>query len=69
MKNTVRAKRANPEERRSHYPRMPNKPKNDTGIPDYVIDSIARTLLPLIQAYYSTQSEGRTEEDRQLEKE
>ena len=25
--------------------------KNDTGIPDYIIDSLARAILPVIQEY------------------
>ena len=34
--------------------------KNDTGIPDEVIDSLARALLPAIQKYFETE-EGQRE--------
>ncbi|MGN0813158.1 MAG: hypothetical protein ACI4MQ_06605 [Candidatus Coproplasma sp.] len=39
---------------------MSRKPKNNTGIPDFEIDSIARALLPAIQAYFATE-EGQRE--------
>ena len=29
--------------------------KNDTGIPDEVIDSLARALLPAIQKFFETE--------------
>ena len=49
---------------------MPNKLKNGTKVPDYAIDAVARTLLPLIQTYHSTQSEEQREkEERHTEKE
>lgn len=32
---------------------MPRKHKNTTGIPDDVIDSLARALLPAIQKFFS----------------
>ncbi len=31
------------------------KKKNTTGVPDYVIEAFARTLIPSIQAYYATE--------------
>ena len=34
--------------------------KNDTGIPDEVIDSLARALLPAIQKYFESE-EGQRE--------
>lgn len=34
--------------------------KNNTGIPDCEIDSLARALLPAIQAYFATE-EGQAE--------
>ena len=34
--------------------------KNTTGIPDFEIDSLARALLPAIQAYFETE-EGQRE--------
>ena len=34
--------------------------KNETGIPDEVIDSLARALLPAIQKYFETE-EGQKE--------
>ena len=39
---------------------MPRKKKNTTGIPDFEIDSLARALLPAIQAYFETE-EGQRE--------
>ena len=39
---------------------MPRKRKNDTGIPDFEIDSLARVLLPAIQNYFATE-EGQKE--------
>lgn len=39
---------------------MSRKKLNKTGIPDYVIDSNARALLPAIQAYSATE-EGQKE--------
>ena len=51
---------------------MPRKRKNDTGIPDFEIDSLARVLLPAIQNYFATE-EGQREfaewqKQRQLNK-
>ena len=34
---------------------MPRRKKNTTGIPDFVLDSLARALLPAIQAYFETE--------------
>lgn len=39
---------------------MSRRKPNNTGIPDFEIDSLARALLPAIQAYFSTE-EGRIE--------
>ena len=39
---------------------MSRRRKNDTGIPDYIIDSLARAMLPAIQEYLSTK-EGQRE--------
>ena len=39
---------------------MPRKKKNTTGIPDFEIDSLARALLPAIQAFFETE-EGQRE--------
>lgn len=39
---------------------MSRRKVNNTGIPDFVIDSLARALLPTIQAYFATE-EGQRE--------
>ena len=39
---------------------MSRRKKNNTGIPDFEIDSLARALLPAIQAYFETE-EGQKE--------
>lgn len=39
---------------------MSRRKVNNTGIPDFVIDSLARALLPAIQAYFATE-EGQRE--------
>lgn len=39
---------------------MSRRKKNNTGIPDFEIDSLARALLPAIQAYFATE-EGQRE--------
>ena len=39
---------------------MSRRKKNNTGIPDFEIDSLARALLPAIQAYFETE-EGQRE--------
>ena len=39
---------------------MPRKKENNTGIPDFEIESLARALLPAIQAYFETE-EGQKE--------
>ena len=39
---------------------MSRRKKNDTGIPDYEIDALARVLLPAIQQLFDTE-EGKRE--------
>ena len=39
---------------------MSRRKKNNTGIPAFEIDSLARALLPAIQAYFETE-EGQKE--------
>ena len=39
---------------------MSMRRKNNTGIPDFEINSLARALLPAIQAYFETE-EGQRE--------
>lgn len=39
---------------------MSRRKKNNIGIPDFEIDSLARALLPAIQAYFATE-EGKRE--------
>ena len=39
---------------------MPRKRKNNTGVPDFEIDSLARALLPAIQKLFETE-EGKQE--------
>ena len=39
---------------------MSRRKKSNTGIPDFEIDSLARALLPAIQAYFETE-EGQKE--------
>lgn len=39
---------------------MSRKPKNNIGIPDFEIDSLARALLPAIQKLFETE-EGKQE--------
>lgn len=39
---------------------MSRRKKNTTGIPDFEIDSLARALLPAIQAYFASE-EGQRE--------
>lgn len=34
---------------------MSRRKKNNTGIPDFEIDSLARALLPAIQNYFATE--------------
>ena len=38
---------------------MSRRKKNTTGIPDFEIDSLARALLPAIQAYFETEEDQR----------
>ena len=42
---------------------MSRRRKNDTGIPDYIIDSLARAILPVIQNYFATEEGQRTFEE------
>ena len=39
---------------------MPRRKKNNTGIPDFEIDSLARALLPMMRAYLNSE-EGQRE--------
>ena len=39
---------------------MSRRKKNDTGIPDYEVDALARALLPAIQQLFETE-EGKRE--------
>lgn len=39
---------------------MSRRKKNDTGIPDYEVDALARVLLPAIQQLFETE-EGKRE--------
>ena len=39
---------------------MSRRKKNNTGIPDFEIDSLARTLLPVMRAYLDSE-EGQKE--------
>ena len=39
---------------------MSRRKKNNTGIPDFEIDSLARTLLPMMRAYLHSE-EGQRE--------
>lgn len=39
---------------------MSRKRKNNTGVPDFEIDSLARALLPAIQKFFETE-EGKRE--------
>ncbi len=39
---------------------MTRRKKNTTGIPDYEIDSLAKTLLPMMRAYLNSE-EGQRE--------
>ena len=39
---------------------MPRKKKNNTGVPDYEIDSLARAFIPAILNFYRTE-EGQRE--------
>lgn len=47
---------------------MSRRRKNDTGIPDYIIDSLARAMLPAIQEYLSTEEGQREFEEWRAQK-
>ena len=47
---------------------MSRKKKNTTGIPDFEIDSLARALLPAIQALSETEEGKREFEEWKAEK-
>lgn len=47
---------------------MSRRRKNDTGIPDYLIDSLARAMLPAIQQYLSTEAGQREFEEWQAQR-
>ena len=42
---------------------MSKKRKNNTGIPDLELDSLARMLLPIVREFYASE-EGRKEYER-----
>lgn len=46
---------------------MSKKHKNTTGIPDFVIDSLARALLPAIQEFFSIEKNQKEYEKWLLE--
>lgn len=47
---------------------MPRKRKNNTGIPDYEIDSLARALLPAIQKLFEDEKTQKEFEEWQAER-
>ena len=47
---------------------MSRKRKNNTGIPDYEIDSLARALLPAIQKLFEDEKVKKEFEEWQAEK-
>ena len=47
---------------------MPRRKKNNTGIPDFEIDSLARALLPAIQQLFETEEGKREFEKWQAER-
>ena len=47
---------------------MSRKRKNNTGIPDYEIDSLARALLPAIQKYFEDEEVQKEFEEWQAER-
>lgn len=47
---------------------MSRRKPNNTGIPDFEIDSLARALLPAIQAYFATEEGKREFAEWQAEK-
>lgn len=46
---------------------MPRKKKNNTGIPDFEIDSLARALLPAIQQLFENEETQKEFEEWQRE--
>lgn len=47
---------------------MPRKRKNNTAIPDYEIDSLARALLPAIQKLFEDEKTQKEFEEWQAER-
>lgn len=47
---------------------MPRKKKNNTGIPDFEIDCLARALLPAIQQLFETEEGKRAFEKWQTDR-
>ena len=50
---------------------MPRKKKisrNDLGIPEYEIDSLARVLLPILQKYLASEEERRDWQERNFKR-
>ena len=47
---------------------MPRKKKNNTGIPDFEIDSLARALLPAIQQLFENEETQKEFEEWQRER-
>lgn len=47
---------------------MPRKKKNNTGIPDFEIDSLARALLPAIQQLFEDEETQKEFEEWQRER-
>ena len=47
---------------------MSRKRKNNTGIPDFEIDSLARALLPAIQKLFESEEGKREFEEWQVER-
>lgn len=47
---------------------MPRKRKNNTGIPDFEIDSLARALLPAIQQLFENEETKKEFEEWQGER-
>lgn len=47
---------------------MPRKKKNNTGIPDFEIDSLARALLPAIQQLFEDEKTQKEFEEWQRER-
>ncbi|MBO5046762.1 MAG: hypothetical protein J6C93_07860 [Clostridia bacterium] len=47
---------------------MPRKKKNNTGIPDFEIDSLARALLPAIQQLFENEETKKEFEEWQRER-